>query len=247
MDRRSLLIAAALMAAPAYALARALRDRAPGDRRLSARRWIERQQELAHGLRGGLIDQGAWHDEVNRLASEVDVAQLMAESSIGPANEPFMRDPVKRRVRFLGDDGRPRKLDYGAATFTFGPESVITPHAHEHMVSAHMVVAGKVRIRTYDRIGREGESLIIRPTADHVGEPGSGAAMTSAHDNVHWFTPVTSAAMTFDVIIDGLDRGSEDYVIQPIDPLRGTHRADGTIVAPIISFEESMTRYSARV
>ena len=139
------------------------------------------------------------------------------------------------------------KLDYGAATFTFGPESVITPHAHEHMASAHIVVAGKVRIRTYDRIGQEGGSLIIRPTGDHVGQPGSGAAMTVARDNVHWFTPVTQSAMTFDVIIDGLDHGQDDYLIQPLDPLRGKHRPDGDIVAPIISFEESMARYTAHV
>jgi hypothetical protein len=71
--------------------------------------------------------------------------------------------------------------------------------------------------------------------------------MTSAKDNIHWFTPVTPIASTLDVIIDGLDKGADDYLIQPIDPLAGKVQPDGTIIAPILSFEESMNRYSAQI
>jgi ABC-type amino acid transport substrate-binding protein len=244
MKRRALLIGA-LAAQPCLALVREVRAAAPSDRRLSARRWVERQMELSRALRVGTISHGAWRDAVNRLAAEVDVAQLLAESAQGAANTPFMHDPVKRWVHFIGDDGQPMKVGYAAATFTFGPDSVITPHAHEHMVSAHMVVAGKVRIRTFDRIGREDDALIIKPTGDHVGGVGAAQAMTSARDNVHWFTPVTPSAMTFDVIIDGLDPGVDNYLIQPLDPIGGVQRADGSIAAPMISFQTAMEHYTA--
>ena len=158
-----------------------------------------------------------------------------------------MHDPVKRTIGFLDTAGRARKLDYGAATFTFGPESVITPHGHQHMVSAHLVIEGRVRIRTFDRLGERDGALIIRPSLNRLCQAGEGAAMSPTADNVHWFAPRSATATTFDVIIDGLDPGQEDYKIQPVDPLGGEHRADGTIIAPIIGFEDSMLRYNAHL
>jgi len=127
------------------------------------------------------------------------------------------------------------RLTYGVATFTFGPDKVITPHAHKHMACAHMVLDGKVRIRTFDRIAERDGALLIRPSGDRVGAVGDAAAMTS--DN----------ATTFDVIVDGIDHGQPSYLIQPLDPVAGRRLDDGTIIAPILSFEDSMRRYPASV
>ncbi len=245
---RRLALVGSLAAFAGYALVREAHAARPGDKRMTARRWIDRQEELARGLHDGSVSQVAWRDEVNRLAGEVDVAQLMAEvgrSKVSDAGPPFMKDPVKRHVRFLDEEGRLRKLTYGAALFVFSPGNVITPHAHKHMASAHMVVEGKVRIRTFDRLGDEDGALVIRPTGDHVARVGQAAAMTSARDNVHWFTPKSPRAMTFDVILSDLDRGQPSFKIQPVDPLGGRRLAGGAIRAPLLSFEESMRRYSA--
>lgn len=247
--RRNFLRTASFASFALYALLReAHATEAIPRRGLSARYWIDRQDELAHALRAGTVAHMAWHDEVNRLAREVDVAELMAEAMRAHAtrNVPFMRDPVKRSLRFLDAQGEPRHLAYAAALFEFGPSSVITPHAHRHMASAHMVVEGKVRIRTFDRIGEEEGALLIRPTGDHVGGIGDAAAMTTEKDNIHWFTPASSRATTFDVIVDGLDPGQDAYLIEPIDPLGGKLQPDGSIVAPRLSFEESMRRYTAQ-
>ncbi len=75
------------------------------------------------------------------------------------------------------------------------------------MASARVVIQGKVRIRDFYRVESRADALVIRPTADHIGEVGSAPAMTSAKDNVRWFIPATPAAMTLDVIFDGLDKG----------------------------------------
>lgn len=181
------------------------------------------------------------------MGAQVDVAELMAEMRrySSRANQPFMRDPVKRSIRFVDSNGLPAKLSYAAATFSFGPQNVITPHGHKFMASAHMVVEGKVRIRTFDRVGEESGALRIRPTSDHVGNVGVVSAMTTEIDNIHWFTPATPAATTFDVIVDGLSIGEQPYVIQPVDPLHGHVEADGSIIAPLLTFEESMRRYDA--
>ena len=251
MINRRQAIAGLLLATPSYALLGECRANGLiGDGRLSAKKWIDRHDELAHGLRSGSVSLAQWSAGVSELAEKVEIESLLAEisrSKLSDPNEPFMKDPVKRRIRFLDEQGAVRHLNYGVARFDFGAQNVITPHGHKHMVSAHMVLAGKVRIRTFDRVQDLDNALLIRPTGDHIGSVGTAAAMTSAKDNIHWFTPVTAAASTLDVIIDGLDQGTDDYLIQPIDPLAGKIQTDGTIIAPILSFEESMKRYSAQI
>jgi hypothetical protein len=247
MNRRRMLVAGMLGAFSVYALVREAGAAAPAlDSRLAARQWINRQEELAQGLRSGAVSEKSWHDEVNRLAGEVDIGSLAAEikrARVKPAGEPFMRDPIKRKIRFMDENGVPMKLAYKAATFTFDPSNVITPHAHKHMASAHMVIDGKVRVRTFDRVGEKDGALIIRPTGDHVAGLGDAAAMTTAVDNVHWFTPETQSATTFDVIVSSLDPGQDPFLIQPVDPLGGERQTDGTIIAPIMGFKESMDEY----
>jgi hypothetical protein len=249
LSRRRFLLATAITSFTTYALLQ--EARATGTmtgRRLSSKRWIDRQEELTHALRTGSISDRAWHEEVRRVGAEVDIAELMAEirRRSSAANQPFMRDPVKRNIRFVDSNGLPAKLSYAAATFSFGPQNVITPHAHKFMASAHMVVEGKVRIRTFDRVGEEIGALRIRPTADHIADVGTVAAMTTEIDNVHWFTPATPTATTFDVIVDGLSAGEDRYLIQPVDPLNGHVEADGSILAPLLTFEESMLRYDSK-
>lgn len=214
----------------------------------NVRRWIGRQDEIARALAAGEMAQADWHDEIGRLAGEVDLAELASEidrAQIIDGGAPYGRDPVKRIVRFHGEDGAPQALGYGAALFAFAPDCVITPHAHRYMASAHLVLEGAVRVRTFDRIGQDRDAIIIRPTGDHIAGVGDATAMTSAKDNVHWFAAHGGPAKTFDIIIDGLEGGDRRYLIEPVDPLGGEKRADGAIKAPILSFEESMRRYSA--
>lgn len=226
--------------------ARASAPPAPG----GAGRWIEGQQDIAEGLSAGRLTGLQWALEVERLAAEVDVAELMAlvgRSRLTAAGPASHNDPHKRFVRFLDDEGQPRRLAYGAALFDFAPHNVITPHGHRHMVSAHMVAAGRFRVRNFDRLGDEGEAMRLRPTRDYVAELGRVSIMCSERDNVHWFVPVGGRATTFDVVVSGLDPGAPDHLIQAVDPVRAERRADGTLLAPIIGFEEASRRYTAAI
>lgn len=246
-NRRDLMLGA-LPGFALFALLTEARAAVPLDSKLPARRWVMRQDELARGLARGTLSPTQWHDAVNALAREVDVSELAFElrrAKPRPAGDTFGHDPKKRFITFVDDNGAPIRVAYGAALFSFGKDSVITPHAHRHMASAHMVIAGKVRIRTFDRLADEDGAILITPTADTVAEPGHAAAMTSEKDNVHWFAARSGYAMTFDVIVDGLDKGQERYTIQPVDPIGGEHLADGSIRAPLLTFEESSKRYNA--
>lgn len=231
-----------------FALLGEARSAVPQDSRHAARRWLQQQDEIARALAKGKMTEVEWHDRVDALAREVDISELAFEirrAKARPAGDTFGHDPKKKFLTFLDDAGQPVRLSYGTALFSFDKNSVITPHAHKHMASAHLVIEGKVRIRTFDRIADEDGALLIYPTRDEVAEPGTAAAMTWDKDNAHWFAARSATAMTFDVIIDGLDPGSERYVIQPLDPLAGERLSDGTIRAPLLTFEQSSKRYTA--
>jgi hypothetical protein len=219
--------------------------------RVSADRWIEAQDQIARALSVGEITPLAWMAEVERLARVVDVAELMAtvgRSRLRAAPVGSPNDPAKRNVDFLDAAGEPRRLNYGAALFAFEPHNVITPHGHRNMVSAHLVVQGAFRVRNFDRVRDEGEAMVIRPTRDYVAELGQVSAMSSQRDNIHWFVPHGGApAMTFDVIISGLDPDLPNYEIRAVDPIGGRRLDDGAILAPIMSFADSSRRYTADV
>lgn len=222
---------------------------ASGDR--TPQRWIRRQDEIGRALAAGEMRPLNWCLEVERLAREVDLGQLMAtvnRSRLVAGARGSHNDPSKRFVQFLDDRGTPRRMSYAAALFDFEPHNVITPHGHRHMVSAHMVVEGAFRVRNYDRVGDAPGAMIVRPTRDYIAGLGSVSTMCSERDNIHWFVPDGGRrAATFDVIISGIDRGQPGYDIKAIDPYGGVRRRDGAIVAPILDFEVSASRYTAAV
>lgn len=248
LDRRG--FAGAALAAFSLALLGCEVSAAKPPRRMAARDWIERQGELARALKGGQVTPLQWMAEAERLAGEIEVAELMADLDRAQVTQqalPTTNDPRKSSIRFLDADGAPRKLGYGAALFAFEPHNVITPHGHRHMVSSHLVVQGAFRVRNFDRLGDEDGAMIVRPTRDYIARTGQLSAMTPERDNIHWFVPQGGPAMTFDVIISGIDPGVADYEIEAIDPLGGTMRPDGAIRAAKIDFEAASEKYTAAV
>src|ERR1700761_8464769 len=70
-------------------------------------RWIRRQDELARSLASGTVSPLQWHDDVARLAREVDVEELA--DAIGKAQtrsmrQPTSHEPVRRFIVFRDID-----------------------------------------------------------------------------------------------------------------------------------------------
>ncbi len=207
------------------------------------RRWIEAQQQIAAELRAGRMQPRKWQEEVEALAAEVDLAELLQLTDFAAlkASMDFSDgQPSKRFVNFK-DAGR---LDYAIALFGFRRGQVITPHGHRNMVSAHLVAEGAFRVRTFDRIGDEPGAIIVKPSLDGRLEPGAVSTMSSQRDNIHWFVAERDECSTIDVIVDALEPGRDRYVIELVDPLGGERRGDGTIRAPIITWDESVAKYA---
>jgi len=248
ISRRSLISAGAAFCT--YALLREARAVMPGKAPLSARQWINRQTELATGLASGSVSELQWHDAVNGLAAEVDledISRMIRHAVTGTIRKPELHEPERRFIAVRSDDGV-QKLPYGVAVFDFAEKSLIAPHAHKNMASAHMVMEGRMRIRTYNRLADDDGSVILRPSGDVVADSGHAAAMTPEHDNVHWFVSASQRAMTIDVVIAALDKTlPKPYEIQPIDAMAAEHFEDGTMRVPFISFDESRQKYNSRL
>lgn len=213
-----------------------------------AHRWIMRQDDIARALLRDELSLEHWRREVAALSRSVDIEQLMAEigrSRVRDVGRGNSNDPLKRSILFRDETGTPRRLHYAAALFGFERHNVITPHAHRHMVSAHLVVEGTFRVRNFDRVRNEDGAVIIRPSIDETIALGDVSTIGRERDNIHWFVPRSERAVTFDVIISGLDEDAPRYVIEAVDPVRGTRLPDGTVRAPILDFAEAGRFYTA--
>ena len=231
----------------AYALLAELGSSRAARRTRSTRAWLDRQEELAWGLAGGTLDPESWRRAVETLGREADVERLVAEALPSPEARALPSYPRRRVLRYRGADGRPRQHRYAVVLFQLDRTSVITPHGHRGMQSAHLVVEGSLRARTYDRVGELPGALVLRPAGDRRLEAGEVSSIGPARENVHWFVPLGGrAAATFDVLVTGLEAGGPDYEVQPVDPLGGTELGDGTLRAPLLGFEESARRYASR-
>jgi hypothetical protein len=250
MSRRNL-VCGVLAAFPTYALLAEIGVAQDAlDNHMSAARWIKRQQGIALALSHGELHPQQWQAEVESLARSIDLHELMAE--IGRAEvkivaDGLASDPVKRGIVFRDETGARRKLRYATALFTFGRDNVITPHAHRNMVSAHLVVEGAFRVRNFDRVRDEDGAIVIRPTVDETIQLGDVSTMSVDRNNIHWFVPRADRASTFDVIISALHRDESPFKIEPVDPVRGIQLPDGTVRAPILSFEDSSRFYTREI
>ena len=230
----------------AYALLAELTSSHAARRTRSIRSWLDRQEEVALGLAAGTLDSEAWRREVEALGREADVERLISEALPSPSARALPTDPARRLLRFRDAEGRPRARSFAVVLFEFERTSVITPHAHRGMQSAHLVVHGALRARTYDRLGEEPGALLLRPAADRRLDPGQVSSIGPERENVHWFVPLTPRAATFDVLVTGLDPTGPDYQVQPVDPLGATDLGEGKLRAPLLGFEESARRYASR-
>lgn len=213
---------------------------------VAAKRWLDEHRQITGDLKAGGLSLLGWQSAVERLAHKVDLAELLAQTDFERLKASFdYKDgmPSKRMVRFPKEPGAPG-LSYGLAFFGFRRGHVITPHGHRNMVSAHMVAAGRFRVRNFDRLGDEPDALIIRPTVDARIGRGQVSTMSSHRNNIHWFVAEEDGSATLDVIVDAIDPKQEPYKIDLVDPAGGQPLGDGSIRAPLIDWDASVAKYA---
>jgi hypothetical protein len=180
---------------------------------------------------------------LNSILSWIDFDRLTGKLDLsGPG-------PVIRKVSFAG---APPLTAMGHKIFALGRGRAIIPHAHNDMVSAHLILAGRFHVRTYHRhFAREcpgGAELYLEPGMDrHLG-PGDLITMSDDRDNVHWMVAESERAYTFDVPITNLDNGRQyvtpanAYSLIFVDPHAGIPD-NGLLRTPILDLKTALARY----
>lgn len=204
--------------------------------------WVRRIDALAAMLRAETVSVADWRAGLETLFGQVALADLLRDieferlaAAIGYAD----RGVAAARIDFGGDGVR--RLRFVPKLFAIDRGRAIVPHGHAGMVSAHLALQGRLRLRQYDQLRRDPAALYVRPTRDIAIGAGDLSSIGLADDNVHWFV-AEAPSHTFDVIVTGLE-DRRGYEIFNLDMAAAKDVGDGVLRAPVIGVEEALAKY----
>lgn len=212
--------------------------------------WSRELMRLASEVRAGRLAPQAWQHAIEQLHSTMTISELIkaldVDQILRTINYPKEKLGAIQDIRLPALE--PKEMEgFGRKLFVYRKGSCTPPHAHNHLVSAHLILRGKIRTRKFNRLEDVEQAIEIEPTVDDVFGPGHTDSMSDDENNVHWFEGVSDIAVTFDVPVWGISPGKKygypangQIFIDPTVPAR----ADGRIVAPIISFPAAVRKFA---
>jgi hypothetical protein len=249
LDRRRFMLSSARLAAwyALFDLGQSARAWAGGFD-LDARAWAKELESICRAVLAGTLAPVAWQQAIEKLHARVPLEEIVKLVDVDAV---LARTPApERRLGAVEDVRWPgaKAPSFGHKLFVYRKGACTPPHAHNHLVSAHLVLRGQIRARTFDRVEELETGIRIRPTGDRVCGPGRTVSMSDDRDNVHWFEGVSDLSCSFDVPVGWVTpektyrHPAEVYSQLYLDPTVAP-RGDGMIDAPIIPFRESVAKF----
>jgi quercetin dioxygenase-like cupin family protein len=198
---------------------------------------------LACSAHAGELEPAAWRTEIAALFASVDVTELVRALDVSHlvAGAPTVARGASV-VRIPPRRDFPRSEGVAAKLFCFAAGRANPPHAHDNMLSMHLVLAGRFHVRHFERIRDEKKAIWISPTVDGVLGPGEQTSISDAADNVHWHH-AESDGVLLDIVAADLDR-QRPTTTHLLDPDRAEPRAGLLMRAPrLTSVEEALELY----
>ena len=229
------------------------RDALAAPAREQAKRFLRAVDEASRALAAHRLTPVQWQERVEELARSVDIDDLRRAIDFDR-----LAPSLGQHDAAGGESVRLPGLGLRCATKVFGLRKgeAITPHGHRNMASMHLVLAGELRVRHFERLRDEraalaprdglapaGGFLVLRPTIDRISRAGDATSISPERDNVHWFVARSERAFTFDCIMSNLEPLGFSYGIDLVDPYRAERLPDGTLRAAVIGWDESIARY----
>jgi hypothetical protein len=172
-----------------------------------------------------------WQEGIEEVLSNIDLPELLTRIDLAKFQRSLNLQEggtTSKKVDFRKVLNMPNDLRYRTSIFGMQNGRSIVPHGHHNVVSGHLVINGNLRVRNFERLRDEDNTLIIRPTIDKIISVRDCSTQSSSRNNIHWFTATSSTAFTFDVIVQYLDPDQpcgRDYV----DPLHAQNLSDGSL------------------
>ena len=168
------------------------------------------------------------------LADALDLDRLRARAPPAQRGARVVRVPPSPRL--------PASATPPMKVFFFDAGRANPPHAHDGMVSMHLVLQGRFRVRHFDRLEDDDAAIRVRPSIDRILFPGQQTSISDARDNVHWHLAHTEGAL-LDVLVTGLS-GARPTKTHLLDPARAHDAGDGTQWLPrLTGVDEALARY----
>ena len=210
------------------------------------KRWLDGQIALAKYLRTDVLSPIQWQGAIEALNQSIPLDELLSHVEF---------DTFASRLEALGPGEHRQGLSLtdfvgsriGTALFYVPKGDAIPPHGHNALVTAHLILKGRFRARTFDRVRDEPGRIFLRPRLDMIVGPSSTVSMSDDRDNVHWFVADGSPVFTFDVVIGRI--GQRRYLNPPnhegriyVDPALKPGQ-DDLIAATVIDGVAAHERY----
>lgn len=213
--------------------------------------WAKRLKELNEALRRRELTVVAWQTEVARHNQSVAVGDLVRWLDVDALTKRFTYDSALAETADPLLAGQPAGHGWFVRLFGLRKSATILPHVHNHMVSAHLVLSGRFRARTYHRVADREAEVVLEPSIDRELGPGGIITMSDQRDNGHWLVALADRSLTFDVGVVGLPESwpyglkANAFNMINIDP---EHPADahGRILAPVMSFEACAAKFAPK-
>jgi hypothetical protein len=198
--------------------------------------------ELGRRLRRGELTQVQWQDAIGPILRGATVEEIRDAIGLEMIRErtPRVRlgaaiERVPLISRLNPDDGAAVRV------FFFGAGRTDPPHCHFNQVTAHIVLAGKFRVRHFERLREVPGAFVLRPSHDREIGVGESTSISDQRDNAHWH-----AALTDGVLLD-VEQGRLD----PSLPIRNRQMldvgvapsADGSILAPCLNRQAALRKF----
>jgi hypothetical protein len=180
-------------------------------------KWAQGLVELAHDLNSRSLTVTQWQDAIEALHKTVpieDVLKLVDFDLLRPTLERTGRLENHQHVLLPGIKPTNRLL--WTNLFVIPERGAIPPHGHNELVTAHLIVRGRLHARTFARVADEPGRMLLRSTRGDVG-----AIASKLRDH-----------------LIGTAGDGRIY----LDPAAG-RRADGLIEAAVINYSTSLARF----
>lgn len=209
-----------------------------------AKHWAIELQTYCNDLKKNSITPGEWQKQIHKLYQTIELSELLKfidfEKVVSHFNYPDLGVHT-RPVKFPKLEGLPDQTVFVKKIFGMKKDRAIIPHGHSNMASAHLVLKGDMHLRHYEKLGKEDNTLIIKPSLDKTISVGGHSSISDERDNVHWFIAQSESAFTFDVIM--LDLNNKHYDIHNIDIYAKQDLANGTMRVPIMDVDTALKKY----
>jgi hypothetical protein len=229
-----------------------LSPRAGGTARPSAaaaelERWSRGMRALARDLEGGRIAVTEWQRRAADFCTTIAVADLRAcldLSRLIARCRSFGAGEHRIAIRLPG-----QKADTlpAAELALLTPGRAVPPHGRNSLATLHLVLEGAGRVRRYDRIVDEAETVTLIPVDDRTLVPGACFTGSDLAGNVHWLSAGAEALVLLDLTVavvgpPGFRQQSSRDGRLYLDPA-GPAAADGTIRAPCLDPRRAMALF----